>query len=249
MRRTIKLIICYDGTNYAGWQVQSDRCTIQGTIENALKLILKTACSVTGAGRTDAGVHALAQVAHFHTTSAIPVNNLKLALNSILPKDIAITNIQDEVQAFHARKSAVSKKYSYRIYREKTRDPFLWPYTWQLSERLDLEEIRVCLPILQGEHDFSSFSVTDRDMGDAIRHIFEIKMLEEEKLLIFEFHGNSFLRKQIRRIVGTLIGVGRGRFNRESVKEILLAKDPTKAGSTAPAKGLFLMEVLYPENK
>jgi tRNA pseudouridine38-40 synthase len=239
------LTIRYDGTGYAGWQVQPGRKTIQGVIEEGLKIVLNEPCRLTAAGRTDAGVHALGQVAHFITRSKIPAFNLKMALNSILPKDISIMDAFVTHPDFHSRKQALAKRYRYRIYRGKTRDPFLWPYTWHLPEKLDMDRIRVCLPILRGEHDFSAFSVAKKDHMGGIRKLKKLEVNEEEDQLTFEFLGNGFLRKQVRRIVGTLIDVGRGRFTPDQLTRILLSRDPAQAGYTAPPQGLFLVKVYY----
>ncbi|MBN2374330.1 tRNA pseudouridine(38-40) synthase TruA [bacterium] len=243
--RTIRLSVSYDGSNYAGWQVQPKQRTIQGVLEDSLKFILNETCRLIGAGRTDAGVHALCQVAHFKTNSKIPTDNIKMALNSILPKDIAVIDTFETLSEFHARKNALSKKYIYRIHRGKTRDPFLWPYTWHFTDDLDLDNIRACMSILRGEHDFSSFSVLDRDTINGTRKLIKLELIEENDILTFEFVGNGFLRKQIRRIVGTLIRAGRGCYTPEQISQILLSRDPTQAGPTAPPKGLFLVKVNY----
>jgi tRNA pseudouridine38-40 synthase len=245
MNKTFRLTIRYDGTEYAGWQVQPGQKTIQGVLEDALKIVLNEPCRLTAAGRTDAGVHALGQVAHFKTLSKIPAPNLKMALNSILPKDISIEEVFDAHPNFHARTQALAKRYSYRIFRGQTRDPFQWPYTWFLPDKLDITMIKECLPILRGEHDFSAFSVAKNDHMSGTRKLMKIEMIENEYQLIFEFLGNSFLRKQIRRMVGTLIDVGRGRFTPDQFKLILLSGDPTQAGLTAPPQGLFLVKVYY----
>lgn len=245
MIRTFRITIRYDGSEYAGWQVQPGRKTVQGMIEEGLKVVLNEPCRVTGAGRTDAGVHALGQVAHFKTNSRIPAPNLKMALNSILPKDIAITDAFVALPDFHARKLAKAKRYRYQIFRGKQRDPFLWPYSWFLTDRLDMDGMRACLPILRGEHDFSAFSVAKKDSLSGTRKIIKLEMLEEGDQIRFEFLGTGFLRKQIRRMVGTLIEVGRGRFTHEDLARILLSRDPTQAGLTAPPQGLFLVKIFY----
>lgn len=245
MNRTFRLTIKYDGTRYAGWQVQPGQKTIQGMLEEALKIILNESCHLTGAGRTDAGVHALGQVAHFKTLSKIPVSNLKMALNSILPKDISIVEVFEAHPDFHARKQALAKRYIYRIFRGQTRDPFQWPYTWFLPDKLDIDMMKVCIPILRGEHDFSAFSVVKNDHMSGIRKLIKVEMDQKENQLLFEFLGNGFLRKQIRRMVGTLIDVGRGRFIPDQFNLILLSRDPTQAGPTAPPQGLFLVKVYY----
>ncbi len=246
MNRTFRLIIKYDGTGYAGWQVQPHHKTIQGVLEEALNIILSKPCRLAAAGRTDAGVHALGQVAHFKTDSKIPASNLRMALNSILPKDISVVDAFDAHPDFHARKQALAKRYIYRIFRGQVRDPFQWPYTWFLPDKLDINRIKACLPMLRGEHDFSAFSVAKNDHVDGTRRLMKIELIENEDQLQFEFLGNGFLRKQIRRMVGTLIDVGRGRFTPGQFNRILLSRDPTQAGPTAPPQGLFLVKVYYP---
>ncbi|MGA1839432.1 MAG: tRNA pseudouridine(38-40) synthase TruA [bacterium] len=245
MNRTFRLTIKYDGTRYAGWQVQPGQKTIQGELEEALRVVLNTPCRVTAAGRTDAGVHALGQVAHCRTDSGIPAYNLRMALNSILPKDISIEEVFDVHPDFHARKQALAKRYIYKIFRGLTRDPFQWPYTWFLPDKLDIKMIKVCLPMLQGEHDFSAFSVAKNDHMSSTRKLMKVELVENDNQMQFEFLGNSFLRKQIRRMVGTLIEVGRGRFTPDEFNRILLSGDPTQAGPTAPPQGLFLVRVYY----
>lgn len=245
MNRIFRLTIKYDGTGYAGWQVQPGQKTIQGVLEEVLKIILNEPCRLTAAGRTDAGVHALGQVAHFKTDSKIPASNLKMALNSILPKDISIMDAFEAHPDFHARKQALAKRYIYRIFRGQARDPFQWPYTWFLPGKLDIALITACLPILRGEHDFSAFSLAKNDHMDGTRKLMKIELIENEDQLQFEFLGNGFLRKQIRRMVGTLIDVGRGRFRPDQFKQILLSGDPVQAGPTAPPQGLFLVKVYY----
>jgi tRNA pseudouridine38-40 synthase len=168
-----------------------------------------------------------------------------MALNSILPKDISIVDTFVTHPDFHARKHALAKRYLYQIFRGQTRDPFQWPYTWFLPEKLDIAMIRVCLPVLRGEHDFSAFSVAKNDHITTTRKLMKIEMVENNDQLRFEFIGNGFLRKQIRRMVGTLIEVGRGRFTPDQLNQILLSRDPTKAGLTAPPQGLFLVKVYY----
>jgi len=244
--RTFRLTIRYDGTGYAGWQVQPCRKTIQGVIEEGLETILHEPCSLTGAGRTDAGVHALGQVAHFKTCATIPADSLKRALNSILPRDIAIVEASVVNPGFHARRDAIAKRYRYRIFRDATRDPFLWPYTWFIPYPLDMEGIRACLPILRGEHDFSAFSVAKKDGRGGVRRLMNISMVNEGRHLVIEFLGSGFLRKQVRRMVGTLVEVGRGRFTPDQLTCILSSRDPAGAGLTAPPQGLFLVKVYYP---
>jgi tRNA pseudouridine38-40 synthase len=240
------LTIRYDGTGYGGWQVQPDRKTIQGMIEEGLETILHEPCSLTGAGRTDAGVHALGQVAHFTTCATIPAESLKRALNSILPRDIAIVEASVVHPGFHARRDAIAKRYRYRIFTDAVRDPFLWPYTWFIPYPLDMEKIRRCFPILRGGHDFSAFSVAKRDGRGGIRRLMNIDMVSEGKLLVIEFLGSGFLRKQVRRMVGTLVEVGRGRFTPDHLTRILDSGNPAEAGLTAPPQGLFLVKVYYP---
>ncbi len=244
--RNIKLIIEYDGTNYQGWQKQSKGETIQGVIEEKLKKITSEDIHLIGSGRTDAGVHALGQVANFKTNSNIDIYSLQRALNSLLPKDIVIKKVEEVELDFNARKNAKSKLYEYRILNQELPSPFLRTYAWHIPYKLNWIEIRRATQIIIGEHDFSSFRSAGSAVKNSIRKIFRAEWKKgKEGLILFEVEANGFLKQMVRSIVGTLVEVGRGKINSEEFKIILESKDRSKAGPTAPACGLFLKGVKY----
>jgi len=244
--RTLKLVIEYEGTNYRGWQVQSKGPTIQGVIEERLKRLTGESVRLMASGRTDAGVHAVGQVAHFKTESAMDVSTILRALNSLLPSDIAIQKAEEVDPGFHARRSCQSKVYEYRILNRKLRSAFHRGYTWHIPQKLDLEAMKVATERLIGEHDFSSFRSVGSPTRTAVRTVIRAEWKRKrEGLLTFEIEASGFLKQMVRAIVGTLVEVGRGKTTPEEFLKILESRDRSKAGPTAPAHGLFLKEVRY----
>ncbi len=244
--RNLKLIIEYDGTNYLGWQIQRQGPTIQGLIEEKLRFITNEEIHLIGSGRTDAGVHAIAQVANFKTNTSIDTNSLKRALNSLLPKDILIKKVEEAEEDFHARKHSKSKVYEYRILNKENPSVFLRQYSWHIPQRLNLVEMMRATEMLIGEHDFSSFRSSGSFTKTSVRRIIRAEWKRSQSgILRFEIEANGFLRQMVRAIVGTLVEVGRGRIDVQGFREILESKNRQKAGSTAPAHGLFLKEVKY----
>ncbi|MGQ9608528.1 MAG: tRNA pseudouridine(38-40) synthase TruA [bacterium] len=250
--RNIKLVIEYDGTNYCGWQIQPGINTIQGAIESCLTKIVKKETNVIGAGRTDAGVHALGQVANFRTDSKMTTDQFKAALNSILPKDIIIREVEEVDHKFHARYSAISRTYEYTILNEKTPSAFLRNYAYLVSEPLDFDLMSDACHILLGIHDFSSFASASDPSDSFVRNVTEAKCWIQDneyrytgKIIKFKISANAFLRGMVRAIVGTLIEIGKGKIMPNTLKEILEARDRSKAGFNAPAKGLCLVRVDY----
>jgi tRNA pseudouridine38-40 synthase len=243
--RNIKLTISYDGTNYKGWQVQPNGCTIQEEIEKAVKKVFGKKHCVHGAGRTDAGVHARAQVANFKAVSDIPAENIQPALNALLPKDIAITGAEEVATDFHSRFSAKSKHYSYNILSQKHRDPFVERYSWRVTYCLDIPLMKKEAECLVGRHDFKSFQASDKTEKSSVRRITSINIKRKKSGITVDIVGDGFLYNMVRNIVGTLVDIGRGYLPQGSMKEILREKDRREAGPTAPAKGLFLVEVTY----
>ncbi len=244
--RNIKLLIEYDGTNYLGWQVQPKGATIQGFIEDKLALLTGEPVHLIGSGRTDAGVHALGQVAHFKTKSQMDVGSIQRALNSLLPRDIVIQKVEEVEEGFHARRQSISKIYEYRILNRNIRSPFHRGYAWHIPQTLDLEEMKKATQGLVGEHDFSSFRSVGSPTRTAVRRVIHAEWKKGgEGLIRFEIEANGFLKQMVRAIVGTLVEVGKGKMGSEEFPEILRAKDRKKAGPTAPAHGLFLKEVKY----
>ena len=244
--RNIKLLIEYDGTNYLGWQVQPEGLTIQGILEDKLVLLIGEKVHLTGSGRTDSGAHALGQVANFKTKSQMEVHTFQKALNSLLPADVAIKEVEEVGEDFSARKSAKSKVYEYRILNGPIRSVFNREYTWHIPQRLNLREMKKATQILIGEHDYSSFRSVGTPTETAIRRVFRAEWRKgRNEVLRFEIEANGFLKQMVRAIVGTLVEVGKGKISVKGVREILESKDRKKAGPTAPAHGLFLKEVKY----
>ena len=247
--RNIKLTVGYDGTDFAGWQIQPEAATVQGTLSSAIGRITGEKVLPQGSGRTDAGVHALAQVASFQTDSVIPAANLVVALNDILPASIRVLAAEEVAADFHARKLAQAKTYRYRIYRDSICPPFLARYVWHYPYPLDESALREAAPLVEGEHDFTSFAAVDPERGregiSNVRRIFSSQWRRESCELIYEVRGNGFLHHMVRNLVGTFLLMGKGTLKPADVIRILQAKDRSAAGATAPASGLYLVNVEY----
>lgn len=243
--RNIKLTLAYDGTDFAGFQVQPGRRTVQGELTAALEKILGERVGVIGAGRTDAGVHARAQVANFQTAARLPVERLPAALNSCLPPDITVWRAEEVPARFHARYDARGKTYRYLIDRAPHRAPFLRRYSWHLTLPLDAAAMRAAAAPLCGEHDFSSFCAAGSASPNHVRTLQRLAVGEEGDLLLVEAKADGFLYKMVRNLVGTLVEVGRGALAAEDVERILAGRDRRLAGPTAPPQGLILWEVEY----
>jgi tRNA pseudouridine38-40 synthase len=250
--RNLKTTISFDGTNYSGWQRQSNAITVQGEIEKALSRICNQQVTLHGAGRTDAGVHAMAMVAHFETNSAIPPEAFQKALNSILPLAIRILAIEEVDLKFHSRFSAVSKTYLYNIETANIQSPTNRLYAVHIPQKLSINSIEQCLEILMGTHDFASFEASgSRDKSittgrGSVRTLHKAILHKTgDTTYQFEFDGDGFLRHMVRNIVGTLLDTGKGRTTVAEFKAILEAKNRAGAGVTAPAHGLFLKQIYY----
>lgn len=244
--RNIKLTIEYDGTAYHGWQIQPGLRTIQGEIKEQIAQITQQEVNLIGAGRTDAGVHALAQVANFQTESAIDLSALQRGLNSLLPPDIVITAEEEMEEGFHARFSARSKIYEYHILSQPYPSAIRRNYAWFIHHKLDLPSMKKCGKLLIGSHDFSSFRASGDESRHSIREVIQLEIeRRENNLIVIVIEANAFLREMVRSIVGTLVDVGRGKTSFAEFKEIFGAQDRRRAGMTAPAHGLFLVEVKY----
>jgi tRNA pseudouridine38-40 synthase len=247
--RNLKLTIAYDGTDFAGWQVQPEAATVQGTLSSAIGRITGEKVLPQGSGRTDAGVHALAQVATFQTGSVIPVGNFVIALNDILPASIRVLAVEEVTAEFHPRKSAQVKTYRYRIHREAICPPFLARYVWHYPYPLDENAMRDAAPMVEGEYDFTSFAAVDPERGregiSNVRRIFSSRWQRESSELIYEVRGNGFLHHMVRNLVGTFLLVGKGTLKPADITRILEAKDRSTASATAPASGLYLENVEY----
>lgn len=243
--RTIKLLLEYDGTNYSGWQVQPEQDTIQGRLEKALKSITGEDVRVIGSGRTDAGVHAIGQVAHFKTSSSMKPAEFRRALNGMLPRDIAVREASEMPEDFHAQYSAKRKLYRYVILQVETRSAFGHRYAWDIGYAMDVKSMQKAAEHLLGTHDFSAFRATSCTAGNPVKTIHRLEIHQRGHDIVFLIEADGFLRHMVRTIVGTLAEVGRGYLLADDVRDILESRDRTKAGPTAPPHGLFLLEVTY----
>lgn len=248
MGRNIKLKLAYDGTAYLGWQKTKMGPSIEGTIESLLSQVLQHPIYLQAASRTDAGVHAVGQVANFFTPKDMPLEKLKYSLNCMLPKDIAINDLEEVPESFHPTLECKSKEYHYHLCYGRIQLPHERHYAWHYPRKLAIETIKETIPLLIGERDFSAFCNTR--ISNAYAHYrrclesIEVYELPHE-CLRFEICGNNFLYKMVRNLVGTLAFVGSGKINREKIVDILSSLDRTQAGMTAPAHGLCLFQVNY----
>jgi tRNA pseudouridine38-40 synthase len=244
--RQIKLVIEYDGTSLCGWQRQPNGPTVQQHIEETLAKLLQHEVRITGASRTDAGVHARGQVASFSTERPIELHGIRRGLNSMLPDAIAIREVTEVAADFHPRFSATGKHYRYLVYRGADRSPRWRERAWHHPVELSVAPMRAAAAMLVGEHDFAAFRAVGCAAKTTVRKISAIDVAEApDDLLVIDVRGNAFLRNMVRILVGTLTEVGRGYRESSQVAEILESKDRTLAGMTAPAHGLELMEVRY----
>ncbi|WP_067842389.1 tRNA pseudouridine(38-40) synthase TruA [Amphibacillus sediminis] len=239
--------VSYDGTRYAGYQVQPEQMTIQSTIEKALAQIHKgDVIKIVASGRTDAGVHAIGQTFHFDSNLTIPIPKWKAALNALLPNDILIKDVVQVADDFHARYDVNQKRYRYKIWNDQDANPFQRYYCHHVDQPLDLEAINRACQFVKGEHDFTSFCAANSNTkGSKVRKVFDAACERDGHYVIFTFTGNGFLYNMVRILVGTLIEVGLGQMPPEQLKRILASHDRTKAGKTAPAQGLYLDKVIY----
>ena len=250
-----KVTLAYDGAGFSGWQVQPGRPTVQGTLAQAIARVTGEQVLPQGSGRTDAGVHALAQVASFPLKAAIPPENLQRALNRALPAAVRVLATEPAPADFHARHSAVAKSYEYRIYRGEICPPWLAPYVYALSWPLDLPAMQAAAAAVVGQHDFTSFAASDPDLVARtapdparvnVRSMHSSDWAEEPgELLVYHVRGSGFLHHMVRNLVGTFLDVGRGHLAAEDMAGILAARARPSAGPTAPARGLFLHSVEY----
>ncbi|HYL10431.1 MAG TPA: tRNA pseudouridine(38-40) synthase TruA [Candidatus Acidoferrales bacterium] len=248
----IKLTLAYDGTDFSGWQIQPGRPTIQGALVEVLGKLTQESVTLHGAGRTDAGVHALGQVAHFRTHSELLPAEFQRACNALLPPAIRVVAAEEVGPDFHARWHAVAKTYRYRLFRGRVVPPFVHRYVLHYPYPLNGDAMRVAAPLFVGTHDFTSFAAStgseedDRERS-ALREIYRAAMIEPEggEELHFEVRGKSFLRFMVRKMVGTLLDVGRGRLTTEDIPRLFDLRDRSKSGPTVPPQGLCMVSVEY----
>ena len=243
-----QLTLAYDGTAYSGWQVQTNGIAIQPLVQQALATVLRHPLDLTGAGRTDAGVHAKGQTAHFDSEVAFEPPKLLLSLNALLPPDIRLLRVESRGDDFHARYSAVGKTYHYHLHLARVADPFTAPYCYHVLERLDTTKLVEGARLFLGPRDFTSFA-NEAHRGSAsrgaVRTLRRFDVVEQSGGVRLELEADGFLYKMVRNLVGSLIDLAAGRFTEEQIAEIFAAKDRRKAGTAAPAHGLFLMRVQY----
>ena len=252
--RYFKLTIAYDGTDFHGWQIQANKPTVQGEIVAVLRRLTQENVQLPGAGRTDAGVHALGQVGSFRTQSALSAGEFQRALNALLPPAIRIVSAEETGPDFSARWSAKGKVYRYRLYRGKVVPPMLWRYVLHYPFPLDEEAMKEAAAKFVGVHDFTSFAASTGSEDDdkernMVREIYstELKRTDDGEELWFTVHGRSFLRYMVRKMVGTLLEVGRGKLSPADIERLYELKDRSKSGPTVPPQGLFMVSVDHEE--
>ena len=246
--RRIRIKVAYDGSDFHGWQIQPDLPTIQGVLEEVIGAIEGTPVDVEGSGRTDAGVHAEGQVAAFTIRNPIPVDNLRRAINRLLPPSVRVLSTEEASPDFHPRFHAVAKTYEYRLFRAEICPPFLWRYVHHRPYPLAIEPMIEASRVYEGMHDFSAFAATDdRDAEgqSKIRRIFSSEIHIRGDILVYRVRGNGFLKHMVRHLVGTLLEVGKGNKTSCDVRSLLEPGCPAKAGASAPSKGLTLVSVEY----
>ncbi len=249
--RNLKIIMAYDGSDFHGWQVQPERATVQAELAAAIERLTGSKVLPQGSGRTDAGVHALAQVASCELDAGIPTENLQRALNHVLPPAIRVLSVEEATPEFHARKSAGAKTYRYRIYRGEICPPFLARYVYHYPYPLDEDAMRAAVAVVIGEHDFTSFAAVDPERGreeeeaSNVRTIYSSEWTRAGEELIYTVRGSGFLHHMVRNLVGTFLLVGKGTLDCAGMKRVVETRDRSAAGPTAPACGLYLVSVEY----
>jgi tRNA pseudouridine38-40 synthase len=243
---TFKITVAYDGGPFVGWQRQASGTSIQGLIEDALRELDERDVTVTGAGRTDAGVHAIAQVASFTLVRDTPADVIVRSLNAKLPSEVRIRSAEEVASSFHARFDATAKTYRYRLWNADVLDPFERAYVWHVPGSLDIEAMSRAARLVEGRHDFAAFQTVGGAGGPTERVIMSSTLTaQRDGLLTYDVTGEGFLRHMVRAIAGTLMEVGRGRQRPEWICDLIASRDRAQAGRTAPAHGLFLVRVDY----
>jgi tRNA pseudouridine38-40 synthase len=245
LSRRFRIVVEYDGTDFAGWQRQQDQRTVQATLEDAIRDMLGETVFVRAAGRTDAGVHADGQVASFDLANNIPPHGLLRGLNSILPPDLAIVDAAEAAPDFDARFSARGKIYRYTVWNHFVRSPRLSRTTWHVREPLDTDAIRRAAAALIGEHDFRAFRASDCDRKTTSRIVRRLDVERQGPLMTIDVEATAFLKNMVRIVVGTLVDIGRGRVEEDAPARMLTSGDRSAGGMTAPPEGLTLLRVIY----
>ena len=243
--RNIKLTIEYDGKDFNGWQRQPNKLNIQGEIEEAIKQITNEEVKLNASGRTDAGVHALGQIANFKTNSSIPMNKFAFAINSKLKKSIVIKSAEEVDINFHSRYNCKQKTYRYIINNTEQGSAIFRKLEYHISQKLDIGKMKKAIKYFEGEHDFKAFRASGTSSKSSVRKIYKTKIKNENGNIEIELTGNGFLYNMVRIIAGTLVDVGLGKINPEEIPDIIKSKDRQRAGKTLPPHGLYLVEVVY----
>jgi tRNA pseudouridine38-40 synthase len=243
--KTIRLTIEYDGTDFVGWQIQPNGRSVQEVLEQALAEVLGTEVRLHSAGRTDAGVHARGMMAHFETDRELPLAAYREGVNRLLPPDVAVREAAEAPAGFHSRFDARGKWYRYTLLRAPVRSPLNCRTTWHLRTPLDRAAMSRAAQAFVGRHDFAAFRAAGCDARTTVREIFSLQLEEQGELMFIDVRGDGFLRNMVRVMVGTLVEIGMGRRSESDVAQLLHAGCRQKAGRTAPAQGLCLMEVWY----
>ena len=243
--RNIMLTLCYDGTEYHGFQRQENGLTIQQVVEEAIKKVTGETVSITGCSRTDAGVHATEYICNFKTESSVPADKFCFALNSYMPEDISCTASCEAEEDFHARYSAKSKTYTYTIYNAPHKNPVVCRYAWHYPIKIDVEKMKVAASAIVGTHDFTAFMASGGQQKTTVKTVNFLDVSEEENKIEISINADGFLYNMVRIIAGTLVYAGTGKIDPMQVSEIIKSGDRTLAGITAPPQGLCLKKVLY----
>lgn len=243
--RNIKLTVEYDGTNYHGWQSQTNALAIQDVLQRAVDKLTGEKCNLTGSSRTDVGVHALGHVSNFATESKIPSDKFPYALNALLPDDVVVKKAEEVSADFHSRFCAKGKKYRYLVYNSKHPSALLRNRAYFMSRPLDTEQMRRAAECFIGKHDFKAFMASGSDIKSTERNISSVDLSWKDDIITFEITGDGFLYNMVRIIAGTLVEVGFGKISADDIPGIIKEGDRRKSGRTAPAHGLYLVEVYY----
>lgn len=248
MLHNYKLTIAYDGTAYSGWQIQPNGITIQQILQEKIAIILREQVGVTGSGRTDAGVHAKGQVAHFHVSTPLDIYRFQGSLNGLLPPDIRILDVSEVPESFHARYNAKGKIYHYHLHLDRVQNPFTRLYSMHVRENIDVDLLNAAAKKFIGKHDFTSFA-NEAHLGcasnDPIRTLKRLDVFDTDGGIRLEFEADGFLYKMVRNLTGMLLDISSGKYDINEIEVIFAAKDRRKAGMAAPPQGLFLMHVDY----